>query len=214
MIRLVAFDMDGTVADTVPMCIEAFREAVSPYAGHLLSEEEIVQTFGLNEIGMVGMVVKENADKALIDFYIKYEELHAQCTSPFPGIISLINMPKQNNIIVALVTGKGKTSCGITLNKFRMEDTFSDVMTGNAVKNNKKDSLVALKEKYHLTEDECIYIGDVVSDVAAARAAGMKCLSAGWGASADIPKLNEVNEGNVFLSIGEVHAYLRKLVEN
>ena len=49
MIKLIAFDLDGTIGDTVPMCIRAFEKAVSPYAGHTLSEREITQTFGLND---------------------------------------------------------------------------------------------------------------------------------------------------------------------
>ena len=53
MFKIAAFDLDGTIADTIPMCIEAFRNSVSPYTDHELTEEEIVQTFGLNETGMV-----------------------------------------------------------------------------------------------------------------------------------------------------------------
>lgn len=30
MFKIVAFDMDGTIADTIPMCIKAFRNSVSP----------------------------------------------------------------------------------------------------------------------------------------------------------------------------------------
>ena len=52
MFKIVAFDMDGTIADTIPMCITAFRNSVSPYTDHELSSEEILHTFGLNEIGM------------------------------------------------------------------------------------------------------------------------------------------------------------------
>ena len=44
MIKLVAFDLDGTIGDTIPMCIKAFRQAVSPYAGHLLTDREVVET--------------------------------------------------------------------------------------------------------------------------------------------------------------------------
>ena len=47
MIKLVAFDLDGTIGDTIPMCIKAFRQAVSPYAGHLLTDREVVETFGI-----------------------------------------------------------------------------------------------------------------------------------------------------------------------
>mgnify|MGYP003229749935 CR=1 FL=1 len=59
MIKLIAFDLDGTIGDTVPMCIRAFEKAVSPYAGHTLSEREITQTFGLNEVGMIKKVAGE-----------------------------------------------------------------------------------------------------------------------------------------------------------
>lgn len=53
MYKLIGFDLDGTLADTIPMCIKAFRNSVSPYTGHILNDEEIVKTFGLNEIGMI-----------------------------------------------------------------------------------------------------------------------------------------------------------------
>ena len=59
MIKLIAFDLDGTIGETVPMCIRAFEKAVSPYAGRTLSEREITQTFGLNEVGMIKMVAGE-----------------------------------------------------------------------------------------------------------------------------------------------------------
>ena len=42
MFKMIAFDMDGTIADTIPLCVEAFRRSVSPYVGHELSEQEIV----------------------------------------------------------------------------------------------------------------------------------------------------------------------------
>ena len=59
MFKIVAFDMDGTIADTIPMCIKAFRNSISPYIGHELSREEILHTFGLNETGMVKAVVSQ-----------------------------------------------------------------------------------------------------------------------------------------------------------
>lgn len=49
MIKLVAFDLDGTIGNTLPMCIQAFKKATQPYIGYELSDEEVVHTFGLNE---------------------------------------------------------------------------------------------------------------------------------------------------------------------
>lgn len=76
MFKMIAFDMDGTIADTIPLCVEAFRRSVSPYVGHELSEQEIVETFGLNEIGMIKVLVSENWEAALQDFYCAYTLLH------------------------------------------------------------------------------------------------------------------------------------------
>ena len=45
-IKLVAFDLDGTIADTLPLCIKAFGMAVQPYISQTLSEDDIIKTFG------------------------------------------------------------------------------------------------------------------------------------------------------------------------
>ncbi len=185
MIKLVAFDLDGTIADTIPMCIEAFEKAVSPYAGHTLSKDEIIQTFGLNETGMIKAIVKGQWDSALKDFYIMYEKLHYQCVTPFEGIITLIENLKFKGIIVVLTTGKGQKSCEITLNRLKLGNIFSDIMTGSEYKNCKKDSLIALMNKYGLLLDECVYIGDTISDVLVSNEAGIRCLSAAWCKSSD-----------------------------
>lgn len=34
MIKLVAFDLDGTIGDTIPMCLKALKKAVTPYVTH------------------------------------------------------------------------------------------------------------------------------------------------------------------------------------
>lgn len=36
MIKLVAFDLDGTIGDTIPMCLKALKKAVTPYVTLLL----------------------------------------------------------------------------------------------------------------------------------------------------------------------------------
>ena len=89
-VKLAAFDLDGTVADTIPLSIESFSLAVSPYAGHTLSREEVVETFGLNEPGMIKAIVKDRWEEALRDYYRIYEEQHVKCEAPFEGIVPLI----------------------------------------------------------------------------------------------------------------------------
>lgn len=213
MLKIVAFDMDGTIADTIPMCIEAFRNSVSPYTDHELSEEEILQTFGLNEIGMVKAIVKQNREQALKDFYLQYELLHNKVTEPFPGIIKLLTFLKNKKITIALITGKGEKSCTITLGKLGLSKIFDEVLYGSEIVPNKKENLEYLLKKYTLSKDEICYIGDTVHDIQMCKDAGVLCLSAAWQKCADIPILEKENPNHVFNHIQNLYEYLKQNID-
>ena len=119
MFKIVAFDMDETIADTIPMCIQAFQNSISPYVDHELGEKEIMKTFGLNEIGMVKSVVTQDWESAIKDFYDQYEQLHDKVTEMFPDMLRLLMFLKKQKIVVALITGKGEKCCAITLRKYQ-----------------------------------------------------------------------------------------------
>ena len=210
MIKLVAFDLDGTIGDTIPMCIKAFRQAVSPYAGHLLTDREVVETFGLNEIGMIKSIVPNNWEQALHDFYSLYEKLHYECSEPDEGIRDLIAALRAKGFILALITGKGERSCRITLNEFGMEHDFDEILTGSEHENVKAQSLKLLLKKYDLLPAQCLYIGDAVSDVSEAGKAGVICLSALWETTAKAEELKSINADYIFETVGELKNYLMK----
>ncbi|MCI8639469.1 MAG: HAD-IA family hydrolase [Coprococcus sp.] len=211
MIKMVAFDLDGTIGDTIPLCIEAFRQAVSPYAGHTLSDKEIVQTFGLNEMGMIKAVVNSQCEKALDDFYTIYEKMHDRCTAPYQGINDIIDMLKGKGIRVALITGKGEKACRITLEKFGMQDTFCEIATGLESRPNKAESIRNMLKKYDLKKEEFYYVGDALSDVTACQNAGVVCLSAAWSDAADAKGLEQMNAGHVFYTIDQLDHYFLQL---
>lgn len=207
-LKLAAFDLDGTLADTLPMCVAAFEQAVSPYAGHALSEKEVAATFGLNEEGMVNAMVEDRREEALENYYRVYREMQDRCPPPFPGIVPLLEELKTRGVVVALVTGKSEESCRITLETLGLMDMFTDVLTGSAHGNRKAECLRSLMEKYGFAPEECIYVGDAVSDVKASRAAGVRCLSAGWCETAHHFALNRANPGRVCTSIDELRQRL------
>lgn len=209
MIKLVAFDLDGTVGDTIQFCLKAFKEAVSPYANHELSDNEIKRTFGLNEEGMIKQTVPVDSwERALSDFYVVYETMHILCPSPFGGIPELINELHERAITVVLITGKGVKSCAITLKQFGMETCFDRIETGSSKRNNKSEAMRALQQFYRISSDEMVYIGDAVSDIEACNAASVQCLSAAWAESADTEQLEAYNPGYVFDSIESIRDYL------
>ncbi len=211
MVKMVAFDFDGTIADTIPMCIEAFKKAMLPYTGFELNNNEIVQTFGLNETGMVKAVVKDNWKSALRDFYFYYEKMHDSCRTPFPQIFDLIEYLKGKNILVPLITGKGQKSCDISLKKLELKNCFCEVIVGSETRNNKAESIAKLLEKYAVKKEEFYYVGDSVTDITACREIGVTCLSAAWSESVDVEMLKETNPHFIFYNIFSLKKFLEAL---
>ena len=207
MFKVVAFDMDGTIADTIPMCIKAFCNSVSPYTDHELSEEEILHTFGLNEIGMVKAVVNQNWESAIEDFYFQYESLHNEVTGTFPGILNLLSFLKEKNIIIALITGKGRKSCTITLEKLGLSKKFDEILYGSEISPNKKENMEYLLKKYSISKEEFCYIGDTFQDIKDCQDIGVICLSASWQESMNKDILKKENPNNVFYCVNDLYEY-------
>ncbi len=210
MIKMIGFDLDGTIGDTIPMCLQAFKEAISPYTRHRLDNEEIIQTFGLNELGMIRQVVHEQWEDALRDFLATYRRLHGQCPRPFEGIRELLDDLQSSGYSIALITGKGEESCRITLEQFGMSDDFCTIKTGSSEHPNKDRSITEILHDFGLTTNEFLYIGDTVSDVIACRQAGVTCLSAAWANTSELPSLNAANPSRVFHSVWELHDFLTR----
>lgn len=217
MIKLVIFDLDGTLADTIPLAIKSFSKAASSYAGRTLTEKEIVETFGINEIGMMRAVLGKNCqaetlEKALTDYYKYYEEMHElECPALFSGVTDLLNYLKKKPLPVSLITGKCEKSCMISLHKFGIENIFDDVITGSEHGNIKSENIKSLLQKYNLQASECFYVGDAVSDVTESQKAGVTCLSAAWSSTADKPALQKANHGNVFERICDLQKFFANI---
>ena len=160
---------------------------------------------------MIKEVVSEDWEKALIDFYVKYKEMHTVYIQPFVGIRELITELKKNSIIVSLITGKGQRSCDITLHHFEMEALFDDISIGAPDRNTKAESMSQLMSKYNIQPAEMVYVGDEFSDITACSKVGIQCLSAAWIASlSKMKKLEKENQGYVFSSIKSLHSFLKK----
>jgi phosphoglycolate phosphatase-like HAD superfamily hydrolase len=89
-VKAVLFDLDGTIGNTLPLCIAAFRESIEPLAARALTDEEIVATFGPSEEGTIALLLPERQPEGLNQYLLRYEELHCRWPSPFEGIPQIL----------------------------------------------------------------------------------------------------------------------------
>ena len=128
--KTILFDFDGTIGNTLPLCIAAFREAIEPLAGRHLDDEEIIATFGPSEEGTIATFLPNKEIEGLQRYIERYEILHSDWPKPFEGMLDILNYLKAKQVFVGLITGKGKQSTELTLRSYGLSQYFDVVKTG------------------------------------------------------------------------------------
>src|SRR5689334_21675177 len=123
--QAVIFDLDGTLGNTLPLCIAAYRAAIEPLIGRTVSDTEITDTFGPSEEGTIMAFAPERFDEGITAYWKHYAALHDRCPEPFAGVPDLLRRLRDTGVKVGLVTGKARKSTDLTLRRFGLE--FADI---------------------------------------------------------------------------------------
>lgn len=201
-IKGIIFDLDGTVGNTLPLCIQAFRQSIEPLALKRLSDEDIIATFGPSEEGTIRALIPNHYEQGIVNYLQFYESLHDLCPSPFPGILELLDMLKRKDIRIAMVTGKGKHSTVISLRRFGLEGYFEQIETGSPEGPVKVAGITSVLQQWKdLDKTSIVYVGDAPSDITASRQAGIPVVAAAWAETAEPELLLAMQPDQLFDSI-------------
>ena len=188
MLKAVLFDMDGTLGDTLPLCVEAYRQCTAEITGRMPSAEEVVSYFGLSDrgvlSGLVGMA--HDAPTLPIDCFVAaYERLHGELApAPFPGAVEMLRAVKDAGLRVGLISGKEHYTALPTVKYYGMEGLFEWYGLGLPTHNCKAERLQEVMQLWGLTPDEIIYVGDAPSDIELCHSVGVRIINAGWASTA------------------------------
>jgi len=193
--KCIIFDMDGTLTQTNQLIYDAFNHIAEKYLQKRLTPQEIVAYFGPPERGAVEkMIGSEHIDEAMAEYYAFYNDKHSALASLYPGIIDILKFLHSKDVLVALFTGKGRTTTDITLEQFEIERYFDITITGDDVGEFKPsgDGIRRILSRFGLAPNEVLMVGDAVADVLAAREVGSDIASVVWDSYGkhDVLKLN------------------------
>ncbi|HEX8521843.1 MAG TPA: HAD-IA family hydrolase [Tepidisphaeraceae bacterium] len=181
-IRGVIFDLDGTLADTFPVIVDAWNAGVAPIMGREYKPDEVISRFGEPEPIMIRNEVGDRWEEACERYYAHYEKHHASSVQPFEGIETMLREVKRRGLAVGLVTGKSRRSADITLKDLGWSDLFASVITGTDMKKQKPepDGLIDCAKAMGMNPAACAMVGDSPADIGAGKAAGMMTIVAAW----------------------------------
>lgn len=207
-LKAVLFDLDGTLANTLPLCIQAFRSAIEPVIGNKLSDEEIIATFGPSEEGTIMALAPFRYEECLAAYLHHYERSHSSYPDLFEGIRALLNELWATGMRLGLVTGKGAHSTQLSLQQFGLLDTFEVIETGSPHGPRKAEALRDIIAKWNMEAEHAVYVGDAPSDIMAARAVGMPVVAAAWARTADEQALAALTPDYLAVTVSELRAWV------
>ncbi len=203
------FDLDGTLGDTLPICLEAFRLTFQKFTGKIFVDDEISVYFGRTEEGVVNQVVPDNAASA-VEFYQKtYERLHQSLTAPFPGIKEVLSLLREKGARLAVVTGKGPDSAVVSMKYLGLQPYFEYLETGTPAGPNKPEAVQQVLQKWGIRPDETAYVGDTPYDMEAALSVGVHPLGAGWAPKAALSPHNPGAALMVFTTVKQFSEWMQ-----
>jgi N-acetyl-D-muramate 6-phosphate phosphatase len=188
MIKAVLFDLDGTLADTAPDLGRAINRMRS--ARGLpelpLSATRPVTSHGASGLLHVGFGIgPEHADYRAMrqEFLALYEQDICRETRLFPGNPELLASIEERGLRWGIVTNKAERLARLLLAKLGLAAHAACIVGGDSTPHIKPHpaSLLHAAEVLNLAPKECMYLGDDLRDIQAARAAGMHPIAVDWG---------------------------------
>ncbi|MCA9858628.1 MAG: HAD hydrolase-like protein, partial [Thermomicrobiales bacterium] len=128
------FDLDGTLADTLPLIYEAFNDALSPISGEQLSPEEIRGMFGPPDNYIIRELLDAEHHEAAIERYVAtYQRRHRDLVDLFDGMADLLADAQAAGTKLAVVTGKSRSTAIMTLDILGVLGHFQVIYAGDDV---------------------------------------------------------------------------------
>ena len=181
--KAIVFDFDGTLANTLPICFNAFQNVFQEFDKRDLTSNEIKEMFGPSETGIIrNNILHPNKEEAIEYFYAKYAESHKSLVKADPEILGLLTSLKDAEIKLGIFTGKAKRSLDISLQALNMEGLFDVIITGDDVVNPKPNAegLMKALSLLKVENSEAIFIGDSDADIIAGLRADVYTIGVQW----------------------------------
>lgn len=180
MIKLLVFDMDGTIIDSDEVLIKTREELYSLYKknGEIFDKNLIKDISGPPLSYAIDINFPEE-DKEFIrkEYRIRANKYYDTDLKLFPNVKEVLTSLKNEGIILSVFTSKTLERTKYCLNKYDILDLFSEFCCcDNFPSKPNIDALIYLKNKYKLKEEEIKMVGDTYIDYLAAKNANIEAL--------------------------------------
>lgn len=190
MKKLLIFDLDGTLADTLPTLTESMNSVLAECSYPLVDDAHVCRSIGNGMLMLCRRCVPAefyDDENIYMPFLAKYKEAYARnyldLDEPYDGLIETIAELKARGYTVASLSNKPHRYTVDIVEKLFGKGTFADVrgMIEGVPTKPDPTSFLDIAKSLGFTAENTIMIGDSEPDINVANNAGAECISVSWG---------------------------------
>lgn len=176
------FDLDGTLANTIPIIRRVARITSEQY-GIPTTDEDIDRYIGVPLIVTGEEVLGKGRGEEYTLAYAKNYQAHKSELQAFPGIVPMLQALAEAGAKMAIATSKREKPAHETLELIGAAPYFDIVLNSESGCGYKPAAGPALKamELLGSKPEESWFIGDSLHDIACGQAAGIGTIGVTWG---------------------------------
>ena len=183
------FDLDGTLADTAPDLLGATNAVLAAQGRALLDLGHLRHMVGFGAKALIaqameasGAPVTESQMPPLVDIFIAHYTAHiADNSRLFPGVTETLVRLKIGGARLAVLTNKPQTLTDLLLPELALDGLFAAVYGAGRKAYTKPDPRIFNDVVEDCGGGPAVMIGDSITDLNTARAAGAPCILMSYG---------------------------------
>lgn len=185
---IVAFDLDGTLADTAPDLTTALNHALDRLGRPAVPAGDVRHMVGHGARALLcrGLAASGDAQEALVErglpILLDHYEAHiADGSRPFPGVEAALDALAGRGVTLAICTNKLERLAIKFVAAIGWDGRFAAIVGGDTTGVSKPDPAPLIETIRRAGGGRAAFVGDSISDTGAARAAGVPCVALTFG---------------------------------
>lgn len=184
-IRLVIFDLDGTLVNAYPAIISSFNYTMKRLRLPVQDDLIIRRAVGWGDENLLRPFVKEKDLPAALSVYRKYHKSALKGSRLFPEVNKVLAYLRDKGYILAIASNRPTSFSWILIRHLKLKNYFSYVLCADKLKHIKPhpEIINTIMRKFALRPKDTLYVGDMTIDAQAGRRAKVKTIIVTTGSS-------------------------------
>lgn len=209
--KMVIFDWDGTLMDSLPKIVHSMVEAAKQQGLQALAEKDVHEIIGLELGEAISVLYPELSSERVEEMrgyysnhYIQAEQIQSGL---YPGVERMLSQ-LHNRSILSIATGKSRRGLDRVVDALDVGHYFASSRCADETRPKPNPDMVTeLLDMHRLSPEQAVVIGDTEFDMEMARRAGVDRVGVSWGAH-HIDRLKRHDPQHCVDSVGALAEWL------